>query len=129
MDQMTVTPAPTQANVRPQNPPSSATSNSDGIFSHIDVPADDQITVVETCLIRGWTCSKDRIESVTILVDGRLVEQFLPNLERPDVALVYPNIPDSGKSGFDVTFYAGPLSQGVHELQLIIRDKAGHERT
>jgi GT2 family glycosyltransferase len=100
---------------------------SDAIFSHIDIPGEMQTTVVETCLLRGWTCSPNGIESVKIFVDGDKVQEFTPDLERPDVALAYPQIPGSGRSGFDVTIYLGFLSQGIHDLQLVIRDTGGNE--
>src|SRR5262245_59412609 len=98
------------------------------IASSLDVPSEDQVKVVDTCVLRGWACSQYGIESIKVFVDGNQVAQFLPELERPDVALVHPNIPGSSESGFDVTIRLGSLSQGLHALDMVIQDGRGNER-
>ena len=97
------------------------------IFSSLDIPGDGLTTVMETCLLRGWTCSSEGIESVTVSIDGNQVCQFLPEDERPDVALLHPEIKDSGRSGFDLTIQIGSIKPGEHDLEMVIRDGAGGE--
>lgn len=100
----------------------------ESILSHIDVPAEPQVVASETCLIRGWTCSPRGIDRVEILVDGELVQRFVPDGDRPDVAAVHPDVPGSARSGFDVTVELPLLAPGVHALQIVIRDGAGNQR-
>jgi hypothetical protein len=102
-------------------------NGSHSLFSCLDMPAEAETTVVETCVVRGWTCSPSGIDSVEILVDGHQVQQFLPHIERPDVALIYPDVLGSAQSGFDVSLDLSTLSEGVHEMQVLIRDRGGNE--
>jgi hypothetical protein len=101
-------------------------STSDVIFSSLDVPGERVTTITETCFIRGWTCSPNGIESVDVFIDEHRVLRLVPDLERADVALVYPHIAGAGKSGFDATLKTESLSRGLHDLQVEIRDRAGN---
>lgn len=107
------------------------TTSADGakpIFSSLDIPAEGGLTTVtEGCLLRGWACSADGIESVKVFIDGREVSQFVPEIERPDVALVHPAIAGSGRSGFDVTIPLDSIAPGERDLEMVIRSRAGNE--
>jgi predicted nucleic acid-binding Zn-ribbon protein len=97
------------------------------VFSSVDLPGESTTTVVDTCLIRGWTCSAKGIDTVSVCIDGKPVLQLIPYCDRPDVAIIYPHIPGAGQSGFDATLNLGPLSPGIHSLQVDIRDRSGSE--
>jgi GT2 family glycosyltransferase/glycosyltransferase involved in cell wall biosynthesis len=108
----------------PQKPPAREPGP---IHSSLDIPGEGLTTVTETCLLRGWTCSSDGIERVTVLIDGNQICQFVPDNERPDVALVHPEVKGAGRCGFDMTIQLGSTTAGEHHLEMVIRSGAGNE--
>jgi large repetitive protein len=78
--------------------------------------------------IAGWALSEAGIESVSIYVDRTFVAGCSTGLPRPDVAKAYPNLPDSGVSGWTVTFDSTNLSPSWHELTVQAKSKAGATR-
>src|ERR1044071_5210539 len=97
------------------------------IFSSLDIPGEGLTTVTETCLLRGWACSADGVENVTVLIGGNRMCQFVPDNERPDVALVHPEIKGAGRCGFDMTIQLGSMTVGEHDLEMVIRSATGNE--
>ena len=67
----------------------------------LDTPTINEINVNGTIIVIGWLCSRNaRIESLLLVRDDLPEEPITYSLPRPDVGQVFPDIPNSGLSGF-----------------------------
>jgi len=78
--------------------------------------------------VSGWALSETGIESVSIYVDRTFVADCSAGLLRPDVTKAYPNMLDSGVSGWKMTFDSTNLSPSWHELTVQVKSKDGATR-
>jgi hypothetical protein len=78
--------------------------------------------------VTGWALTEAGIESVTIYVDRTFVADCSMALSRPDVAKAYPNMPESGVSGWTVTFDSTNFSPGWHDLTVQAKSQTGATR-
>ena len=96
-------------------------------FGGVNAPVSQQ-KITGKVDIAGWALSEAGIESVSIYVDRTFVADCSTGLPRPDVAKAYPNLPDSGVSGWTVTFDSTNFSPSWHELTVQAKSKAGATR-
>ncbi|WP_424767316.1 hypothetical protein [Paenibacillus sp. sgz302251] len=52
--------------------------------------------------LRGWALHKDRVEHINVYLDDQFVGEATYGISREDVALVYPTIQGSEKSGYQM---------------------------
>ena len=96
-------------------------------FGGVNTPLSQQ-RITGKVEIAGWALSEAGIESVSIYIDRTYVADCSRGLPRPDVAKEYPNLPDSGASGWTVTFDSTSFSPAWHELTVQATSKAGGTR-
>jgi len=78
--------------------------------------------------IGGWALSKQGVDQVMILVDGKFIANAHLGGERPDVQAVYPQLKDSFTSGWYFDAASSMFTPGNHEITVQIRSKAGAVR-
>ena len=103
--------------------PARVTAN-DGIIAFYEAPG-NRARVAGIGLIRGWAFPNDptdEIASVSVQIDDTLRESAPCCSSRQDVALVYPDAPDSG---WGLVFNYGNLPEGEHALTVHIETEAG----
>ena len=78
-------------------------------------------------IIRGFTfaAAGRTISRVQLLIDGTLSVTIPCCSVRADVAAAFPNEPNALNSGFGLTFNYGNLSEGVHNIGVLIEDSSG----
>jgi SAM-dependent methyltransferase len=91
--------------------------------ANLDSPTDQMVCRGGACEVSGWAFSTLGIESVVIQADGNLKGRSECSFERPDVAEEYGTI--GLRSGFRSVLQ---LDEGVHTVEVIVRDKAGAEK-
>jgi Bacterial Ig domain len=96
-------------------------------FGFLDRPVGGQ-AIHGNAPVSGWAISEDGIQSVEIYIDRDFVGRATIGEARPDVAKIYPNLTDSGSSGWSLTLDESLLSEGNHELTVQIRSKRGAYR-
>ena len=74
-------------------------------------------------IIQGWAISMAGIKSVSVSVDGKSYGEISYGLTRSDVKNVYPNYPDSDKSGFKGIIDLSSLSDGNKQVVITIIGK------
>jgi len=78
-----------------------------------------------TLCVSGWAVSQTPIISVQLFGNGSKIAGTLPGLPRPDVAEMFPHIPNSDRSGFYVTASLPARAQGdsdVITIEVLARD-------
>lgn len=75
----------------------------------------------------GWALDIEGIHQVFVLVDGQLAAEATIGLPRADVLLLYPGYPESAFPGFLANVDTTKLSDGSHELEVLVRDDTGAE--
>ena len=80
-------------------------------------------------IIQGWAISMAGIKSVSVSVDGKSYGEISYGLTRSDVKNVYPNYPDSDKSGFKGIIDLSSLSDGNKQVVITIIGKDGAQAT
>jgi len=83
--------------------------------------------------VKGWVLSHSRIELVKVYFGSELLGGAELELDRPDVALAWPQFTNAGKSGFlliaDVTrFLAGEPQSTVGQVKVIAQSIGGVSR-
>lgn len=86
----------------------------------IETPASNNINTDEL-KVSGWAIDPEGVARVEIVLDGKaLPAQY--GAERHDVAAANPNIQDAIASGYELSL---PLSEGAHDLKVVVTDKKG----
>ena len=96
-------------------------------FGGVNTPVSQQ-KITGKVNVTGWALTEAGIESVTIYVDRTFVADCSMALSRPDVAKAYPNMPESGVSGWTVTFDSTNFSPGWHDLTVQAKSQTGATR-
>jgi len=78
--------------------------------------------------ISGWSASPHGIHEAAILFDGVEIGKASLGLARPDVALVFPTIPQAGQSGLAFSHQFPEPSVGDHIVTISIRAGDGSAR-
>ena len=66
--------------------------------------------------LRGWAVADDGIVKVEIFVDGQLFQSAPYGGVRADVGGAFPDVVDSGESGFSLAYNYGALEPGEHTI-------------
>ncbi|HEX2253373.1 MAG TPA: hypothetical protein VHQ65_08905 [Thermoanaerobaculia bacterium] len=75
--------------------------------------------------IVGWALDDDGVESVDILVDGRLAGRAIYNQSRPDVELAHPGYPAGSNAGFGFLLDTTRYLNGLHVVNALITAENG----
>ncbi|MEE4204056.1 MAG: hypothetical protein V2I45_10520 [Halieaceae bacterium] len=90
-------------------------SEQDTHLIYLEEPAEGSI-MSGVANLRGWAVSTEGVNRIELFVDGQF-EYFIPyGGERVDVFQTYPDVPDSGSSGFGQTFNYNKLYTGDHVM-------------
>lgn len=68
--------------------------------------------------LRGWVVSTESINKVDYSLDGIEQGQIPYGGTRQDVAAAYPNVPNSGRSGFSMAINYSNLGPGEHVIEI-----------
>jgi hypothetical protein len=95
-------------------------------FGDIFLPTAGQIYhgVVQ---VPGWALDWEGIHQVFLIVDGETVGQATLGLARPGVSALFPGFPESAAPGWVINLDTTTLSDGKHELEILVRDDTGAE--
>lgn len=99
------------------------TSN-ENAFGEIDLPRpgllyNGDITVT------GWALDWEGVNTVQILVDGKLAANATLGIGRGEVAFFYPGYPESAAAGWRATLNTGNFENGEHFIDVIVIDDHG----
>jgi len=73
----------------------------------------------------GWALDDDGIESVDVLVDGRIVGRADYGGSRPDVAVLFPGFPDSDNAGWTFWIDTTRYLNGLHTVSALAHSETG----
>ena len=74
--------------------------------------------------VTGWALDFQGVFAVQVLVDGNFITQTTPFFPRPDVASEFPSYPNALDSGWLTFIDTTQLSNGIHQLSVIVVDNA-----
>jgi hypothetical protein len=95
-------------------------------FGSIDSPGASQSGISGSFPVSGWAADDSGvINHIDILVDGRIVAGAVFGLPRPDVFAVFPDVPNSGSSGFLANIDTTAFVDGVHLISARAFDGEG----
>ena len=98
-----------------------------GIEMFLETPAANE-TYTGVAFVRGWAVSLHGIEKVELHIDGNYVTDLPFGELRTAVSALYPDYPDSDKSGFNMAFQYSKLSTGNHTAIVRAFDRQGNHR-
>ena len=75
----------------------------------------------------GWALDWEGVHNVLVYIDGKLTSEASIGLPRPDVNFFYPGFPDSAVAGWIANVDTTQLSDGPHDLEIMVRDDTGFE--
>jgi GT2 family glycosyltransferase len=90
----------------------------------LDSPGGTQREFAEHLTLAGWCCSKNGINRIEAWIDGNLAESFSNGVSRPDVAELFPDLPDIKNAGFYHEISLQDQAAGAHKLELRVYDNA-----
>ena len=94
------------------------------IQGSLDIPSATQNEFPEQVTLQGWCCSPNGIEKIEAMVDGQVQSTFGTGISRPDIAELFPKLPESFSAGFYQEIALPDLPAGEHTLELRFTDKA-----
>jgi GT2 family glycosyltransferase/glycosyltransferase involved in cell wall biosynthesis len=106
----------------------SINSDPQTIAFSLDMPNTVQNEFSEQMTIQGWCCARDGIRSIDAYIDGQLHLTFSVTANRPDIAALFPEIPDALTSGFYQELSLAPFTAGSHLLELVINSNGGESK-
>ncbi len=95
------------------------------IACSLDMPNAAQNEFSEHLTIQGWCCAPDGIRSIDAHIDGQLQLTFSATANRPDIAALFPQMPDALSSGFYQELSLTELPAGAHLLEIVINSNNG----
>ncbi len=95
------------------------------IHGNLDIPSATQNEFPEQVTLQGWCCSPNGIDRIEAIVDGQVQSSFTTGISRPDIAELFPKLPDAFSAGFYQEVALPDLPAGEHTLELRFIDKAG----
>ena len=78
--------------------------------------------------LRGWAVASEGIEKIEIWIDGAYAFDAPYGGSRGDVGGAFPEVSDSGKSGFSLAYAYSNLSPGSHTISAVAHTTAGNTR-
>jgi GT2 family glycosyltransferase/ubiquinone/menaquinone biosynthesis C-methylase UbiE/glycosyltransferase involved in cell wall biosynthesis len=100
------------------------------LLGHIDSPtAEECIEASDTVPIEGWMASPQGIDNVRIYVDSAFVANAHYGVLRPDIHSAFPQLPNSGRSGFCYLLNIADYADGDHTFSVVASCRSGISRT
>ena len=96
----------------------------DPIEMNLDEPLNTS-TQAGVGMIRGWAVSSEPIDRIEVYLDGEYSFDIPYGDPRPDVGNKFPEVAGSDLSGFSVPFRFSSLSQGSHQVKVVVVDRFG----
>jgi GT2 family glycosyltransferase/glycosyltransferase involved in cell wall biosynthesis len=113
-------------------------SQETAIASHIDdeiagfidrpMPKGSKPSHAESIEVTGWAASKLGIESVEVYCDGTSFGIANYGVLRPDIAKVFPNFKDPGRTGFFLMLDTKLMGEGTHVVRVVARSRGGQSQ-
>jgi len=94
-------------------------------FGGVDLPAGGLFFGGSSVEITGYAVDYEGVARVDMYVDGALVGTATLGIPRPAVAASFPGYPGVGTAGWSFELDPTPLSDGFHQLQVIVVDDDG----
>lgn len=96
----------------------------DPSFGFIDGPRGGKIRsgIIK---VTGWALDLEGVEKVEVFVDGFPVGEATHGIFRRGVSRMHPGFPDSRGAGFVLDFDTTEVSDGFHDVQVLITDERG----
>jgi N-acetylmuramoyl-L-alanine amidase len=95
-------------------------------IGEIDLPRDGNF-LGGVVPITGYAVDLDGVDTVQVFVDGLFQGTATYGIPRPEVAALHPGFPDSATAGWIFHLDTRELSNGPHELQVIVIDDGGRD--
>jgi N-acetylmuramoyl-L-alanine amidase len=77
--------------------------------------------------VTGWALDWEGVAKVSVLIDGIPIGDATLGLIRKDVAGLYLGYPQSAAPGWQLTFDSTKISNGPHEIEVLVTDRLGVE--
>ncbi|HVT59361.1 MAG TPA: hypothetical protein VHR45_13290 [Thermoanaerobaculia bacterium] len=99
-------------------------TQNDPSIGHIDNPTIG-LLYSGLVIVSGWAVDFEGVATVEVLVDGTVLGFANLGLPRPDITADYPSYPAFPGPGWDFALDSTKLSNGVHELSVVVLDSTG----
>ncbi|HEY9296674.1 MAG TPA: hypothetical protein VIQ31_09910, partial [Phormidium sp.] len=108
-----------QTDIAVQEQPFIEVTPSGELLGCLDAPTINEINISGTLAVVGWLCSRNiQIKSLLLSTDDVSEEPIIYGLPRPDVAQAFPDVPNSGLSGFKWNIFLGKNFSGNLVIKL-----------
>lgn len=77
--------------------------------------------------LTGWALDDDGIQRVDIFVDGVIAGRADLRQNRPDVGLLFPGFPDSGRAGFGILLDSTRYLNDLHSITARVTSNTGEQ--
>jgi hypothetical protein len=94
------------------------------IEMYLETPAQNE-TYTGVAFVRGWAVAPSGIERIELYIDGVYISDVPIGESRTAVGELYPNYPDSDKSGFNMAYFYSKLDAGTHTAAVRAVDRNG----
>lgn len=94
------------------------------IEMYLETPAQNE-TYTGVAFVRGWAVAPSGIEKIELYIDGVYISDVPIGESRTAVGELYPNYPDSDKSGFNMAYFYSKLDAGAHTAAVRAVDRNG----
>jgi hypothetical protein len=81
-----------------------------------------------TLVAGGWALSEDGIQSVDLYIDRNFAGTTIPDMDRPDVAKIYPALTGGVAPGWKLSIDLSKVPPGSHELTFQARSRKSAAR-
>lgn len=95
-------------------------------FGVVDAPAKDTATG-QSLKVAGWVLDTQKIDTVSVELDGTVVKTLPVNVQRPDVCAVYPMYTGCPAVGYSGDVAVGNLGGCPHLLRVVAKDGDGNQ--
>ncbi len=120
------TPANSKNHSKDDRPP--VMDNSRPALGFIDTPVNlDQLESTDNLLVMGWVVDPDGVKDVQLVLDNGERVSAQTGIEREDVQRLYPQLPDSLRSGFRAKVDL-PEDKDQHHIRLFVVDHLDNRR-
>jgi glycosyltransferase involved in cell wall biosynthesis/GT2 family glycosyltransferase len=108
-----------QTDIAVQESPFVEVTPSGELMGCLDAPTTHEVNLNSTLVVAGWLCSRNRsIRALLLARDEAGEEQITYNVPRPDVAQVFPDVPNAALSGFRWNIFLGPNFSGSVRIKI-----------
>jgi ADP-heptose:LPS heptosyltransferase/GT2 family glycosyltransferase len=109
--------------------PAGKTADTDAIKFYLDTPVIKDSQGVEPVrgfmVLNGWAFARAGMASIEVFVDGQSQGNAYYGIRREEVQAAFPDR-DALLSGFAMLIPPQVMKRGRHDVQIVLRDRAGH---